>query len=129
MEGLCDANLLRNALRKVHGVENIDIDMEKKTLSCQCGQGTCDIISLVQQVEGLGFDVEYDVFHSIKIDEIDGLCDANLLRNALKKLNGVMEIDIDMSVKTLKCTCAGGKCELKTLTNIVEGLGFDYQLV
>ena len=68
-------------------------------------------------------------FHSIKIDEIDGLCDANLLRNALKKLNGVMEIDIDMSVKTLKCTCAGGKCELKTLTNIIEGLGFDYQLV
>ena len=129
MEGLCDANLLRNALKKVHGVENIDIDMEKKTLSCQCGQGTCDINSLVQQVEGLGFDVEYDVFHSIKIDEIDGLCDANLLRNALKKLNGVMEIDIDMSVKTLKCTCAGGKCELKTLTNIIEGLGFDYQLV
>ena len=60
MEGFCDANLLENALKKVHGVENIDIDMAKKTLSCQCGQGACDINSLVQKVEGLGFDVEIE---------------------------------------------------------------------
>jgi len=102
--------------------------MAEKTLTCQCRQGSCEINLLVEKVEGLGFDVEYDICHKLKIDEIDGLCDANLLQNALKKVHGVMHVDIDMGIKTLKCICSGSKCELNALTKVVEGLGFDYEL-
>lgn len=129
MEGLCDANLLQKALKKVDGVRHVDIDMANKTLSCQCEQGSCEITSLAQCVEGLGFDVEYNTYHNLKIDEMEGLCDANLLQNALKKVQGVIQVDVDMGVKTLNCLCASNEMSLKALTNAVEGLGFDYELV
>jgi len=129
MEGLCDANLLQQAMKKIEGVRGVDVDMANKTLDCQYEKGTCEISSLVGCAESLGFDVEYSISYCLKIEEMEGVCDANLLRNALRKLGYVLQIDIDVGIKTLKCLCSGAKCNFKELADVIEGLGFDYELV
>jgi len=129
MEGLCDANLLQRAIKKIEGVRHVDIDLVNKTLDCQYVRGTCEISSLVSCAESLGFDVDYNVNYCLKIEEMEGVCDANLLRSALRKLSYVLQIDVDVGIKTLNCMCSGANCNFKELAGVINGLGFDYELV
>ena len=57
MEGACDANLLRNALLQVTNVKDVEIDMEEKSLTCECKEDVKPS-DLVNAVEGLGFDAK-----------------------------------------------------------------------
>ena len=79
--------------------------------------------------ESLGFDVDYNVNYCLKIEEMEGVCDANLLRSALRKLSYVLQIDVDVGIKTLNCMCSGANCNFKELAGVINGLGFDYELV
>ena len=54
---MCDANLLRNALLQVAAVKDVEINMEEKSLTCQC-EGAVVPNDLVGACEGLGFDLE-----------------------------------------------------------------------
>jgi hypothetical protein len=130
MEGVCDANLLMNALNKLECVNGIDIDMGLKELSCTC-EGNCKVERLTKTVEGLGFDVIVVVDNQrfkLKVDEMEGVCDANLLRSALSKLECVSDINIDMGLKELICTCEGN-CKVEKLTDTVTGLGFEVLVI
>lgn len=57
IDGVCDANLIRNALLQVASVESVEIDMGGKSLSCKCGTNV-NTNDLVDAAEGLGFDVK-----------------------------------------------------------------------
>ncbi len=135
IDGVCDANLLRNALLQVAAVKDVEIDLEEKSLTCQCEDAVVPS-DLVGACEGLGFDVEMKIpqgvesessgLYTLVVEEIDGMCDANLLRNALLQVAAVKDVEINMEEKSLTCQCEGAVVP-NDLVGACEGLGFDVE--
>ena len=128
IDGVCDANLLRNALKNVIGVTSATIEMQEKTMVCKCTEEVNPQL-LLNACEDLGFDVTLQKGKGlrtfrIECPEIDGVCDANLLRNALKAVAGVTTAMIEMEEKTIVCKCTE-EIYPHALLDVCEGLGFD----
>ena len=112
MEGLCDANLLQQAMKKMRAFDMLILTWSTKLWIVNTKKALAKLAPC-PCAESLGFDVDYSVNYCLKIEEMEGVCDANLLRSALRKLSYVLQIDIDVGIKTLNCMCSGANCNVQ----------------
>ncbi|MDR2874206.1 MAG: heavy metal translocating P-type ATPase, partial [Methanobrevibacter sp.] len=116
---------IENTLKKLEGINNVAVNLRSNKAKISYIPEKIDFKTIKQSIESIGFEVKQDEIR-IKIGGIHcAVCVSNI-EKALKNLNGVYQVRVNLSTGKADLRYVKSLVSIKDLKNTIESLGFEF---